>query len=146
MRKVVVAVAMTSTAASQRACSAEWPCRKLATATGLSPATAARRLADLHGRGAIFFDIEIKAARYGVTTQAFLWMAVAPAELDQVATTLATHDELAVVAATTGPTNLIAHALCPDPAALHRYLTHRLGALPADRRGSRARRSPSTSG
>jgi DNA-binding Lrp family transcriptional regulator len=75
--------------------------------------------------------VEVKAALYGVTTQAFLWMAVAPANLDEVATTLATHDELAVVAATTGPTNLIAHALCPDPAALHRYLTHRLGALPA---------------
>ncbi|MFL6120856.1 Lrp/AsnC family transcriptional regulator [Actinophytocola sp.] len=103
----------------------------LAAATGLSAATAARRLADLRARGAIFFDIEVRAALYGVTTQAFLWMAVAPADLDAVATTLATHDELAVVAATTGPTNLIAHALCPGPAALHRYLTHRLGALPA---------------
>lgn len=103
----------------------------LAAATGMSAATAARRLADLRARGAIFFDVEVSAAHYGVTTQAFLWMAIAPAELDRVATTLATHDELAVVAATTGPTNLIAHALCPDPAALHRYLTHRLGALPA---------------
>jgi len=103
----------------------------LAAATGMSAATAARRLADLRARGAVFFDVEISAARYGVTTQAFLWMAVAPADLDRVATTLATHDELAIVAATTGPTNLIAHALCQDPAALHRYLTHRLGALPA---------------
>jgi DNA-binding Lrp family transcriptional regulator len=103
----------------------------LAAATGTSPATAARRLADLRTRGALFFDVEINAALYGVTTQAFLWMAVTPAALDQVATTLATHDELAVVAATTGPTNLIANALCPSPAALHHYLTHRLGALPA---------------
>jgi DNA-binding Lrp family transcriptional regulator len=103
----------------------------LAAAAGLSPATAARRLADLRARSAIFFDVEIKAALYGVTTQAFLWMAVAPADLDEVARTLATHDELAVVAATTGQTNLIAHALSTGPAALHRYLTHRLGALPA---------------
>lgn len=103
----------------------------LATATGTSPATVARRLADLRDRGAIFFDVEINAALYGMTTQAFLWMAVTPADLDRVATTLATHDELAVVAATTGQTNLIAHALCPGPAALHHYLTHRLGALPA---------------
>jgi DNA-binding Lrp family transcriptional regulator len=103
----------------------------LAEATGLSPATAARHLTDLRSRAAIFFDVEIKAELYGVTTQAFLWMAVTPADLDKVATTLATHDELAVVAATTGPTNLIAHALCTDPGALHRYLTHRLGALPA---------------
>ncbi|TDV42245.1 Lrp/AsnC family transcriptional regulator [Actinophytocola oryzae] len=103
----------------------------LAAATGLSQATAARRLADLRARGAVFFDVEIDAAHYGATTQAFLWMAVTPADLDRVATVLATHEELAVVAATTGPTNLTAHALCADPAALHRYLTHRLGALPA---------------
>ncbi|MFJ8912516.1 Lrp/AsnC family transcriptional regulator [Amycolatopsis sp. NPDC102389] len=103
----------------------------LAAAAGLAPATAARRLADLRARGTLFFDVEISAALYGVTTQAFLWMAVAPADLDEVATTLATHEELAVVVATTGPTNLAAQALCPDPAALHHYLTHRLGALRA---------------
>ncbi|MGG7572391.1 Lrp/AsnC ligand binding domain-containing protein [Streptomyces sirii] len=54
-------------------------------------------------------------------------MTVAPTHLDQVATDLARHDELAFVAATTGPTNLVAHALRPGPAALHHYLTHRLG-------------------
>jgi hypothetical protein len=35
----------------------------LAAATGMSAATAARRLADLRARGAIFFDVEIDAAR-----------------------------------------------------------------------------------
>lgn len=58
-------------------------------------------------------------------------MGVRPAQLDAVATTLAQHEELAVVAATTGTTNLVAHALCADPAHLHHYLTHRLGALDA---------------
>jgi DNA-binding Lrp family transcriptional regulator len=59
-------------------------------------------------------------------------MAVAPAQLDRVATALAGHDELAFVAATTtGPTNLVAQAMCADPEALHRYLTERLGALDA---------------
>jgi len=43
-----------------------------------------------------------------------------------VATALAGHEELAVVAATTGPTNLVAHALCRDAEALHTYLTRRL--------------------
>ncbi|MEU6407950.1 Lrp/AsnC family transcriptional regulator [Microbispora sp. NPDC046933] len=102
---------------------------ELAAATGWSPATVARRLADLRAGGAVFFDVEIDVALYGVTTQALLWMAVAPAHLDQVAATLATHDELAVVAATTGTTNLLAHALCAGPADLHRYLTRRLGTL-----------------
>jgi DNA-binding Lrp family transcriptional regulator len=60
-------------------------------------------------------------------------MSVPPGQLAEVATILAGHGELAFVAATTGPTNLVAHALCPDPAALHRYLTERLGSLAAIR-------------
>lgn len=42
---------------------------------------------------------------------------------------LARHDELAFIVATTGSANLVAQAMCPDPAALHRYLTNRLGEL-----------------
>ncbi|MEV6878414.1 AsnC family transcriptional regulator [Amycolatopsis sp. NPDC051128] len=106
---------------------------ELAAATGWSAATVARRLADLQAGGTVFFDLEIDPVPLGATTQALLWMAVAPAHLDQVAKTLAAHPELAIVAATTGPANLVAHALCPDAAALHHYLTHRLGALDAIR-------------
>jgi DNA-binding Lrp family transcriptional regulator len=106
---------------------------ELATATGWSAATVARRLADLQAGGTVFFDLEIDAAALGVTTQALLWMAVAPSRLDAVARQLATHPELAIVAATTGPANLVAHALCADAAALHGYLANRLGALDAIR-------------
>jgi hypothetical protein len=63
---------------------------------------------------------------FGITASAVLWMSIAPAHLDRVATALADHEELAVVAATTGPTNLLAQALCRDSEALHRYLTTRL--------------------
>lgn len=100
---------------------------ELAAATGWSPATVARRLSVLQAGGALFFDVECDDALFGATTQALLWMTVAPDRLDRVATALARHDELAFVAATTGRTNVVAHALCPDPAALHHYLTHRLG-------------------
>ncbi|MWA06314.1 AsnC family transcriptional regulator [Actinomadura sp. LD22] len=101
----------------------------LAAATGWSQATAARRLAGLRARGTLFFDVEVDSALLGGTTQALIWMSVDPGRLDAVATTLAGHDELAVVAATTGPTNLLAQALCDGPADLHRYLTRELGAL-----------------
>ncbi|TDD60037.1 Lrp/AsnC family transcriptional regulator [Actinomadura darangshiensis] len=101
----------------------------LAAATGWSEATAARRLANLRARGTVFFDIEVDSTLLGATTQTLLWMSVAPGRLDHVATTIAGHDELAVVAATTGPTNLLAQALCTGPADLHRYLTRRLGVL-----------------
>ncbi|MFI2185643.1 Lrp/AsnC family transcriptional regulator [Streptomyces sioyaensis] len=104
---------------------------ELAAATGWSPATVARRLAALRAGGALFFDVEFDDALFGATTQALLWMTVTPAHLEEVATTLAQHDTLAFVAATTGRTNVVAHALCPDPAALHHYLTRRLGALDA---------------
>ncbi|MDL4814808.1 Lrp/AsnC family transcriptional regulator [Actinomadura opuntiae] len=101
----------------------------LAAATGWSQATVARRLAGLRARGTLFFDVEVDSALLGGTTQALIWMQVEPGRLDDVATTIAGHDELAVVAATTGPTNLLAQALCAGPADLHRYLTRELGAL-----------------
>lgn len=106
---------------------------ELAAATGWSAATVARRLADLQAGGTVFFDLEVDTRPLGATTHALLWMSVAPAHLDEVGQELATHPELALVAATTGPANLVAHALCPDAAALHRYLTRRLGALDAIR-------------
>jgi DNA-binding Lrp family transcriptional regulator len=104
---------------------------ELAAATGWSAATVARRIAELRGRGALFFDVEMDDALLGITAKALLWMSVAPAHLDDVATALAAHAELAFVAATTGPTNLLALALCADPEALHQYLTRRLGRLTA---------------
>ncbi|WP_031172146.1 Lrp/AsnC family transcriptional regulator [Streptomyces durhamensis] len=102
---------------------------ELARATGWSPATVARRLAELRAAGALFFDVEVDAGLFGVRTRALLWLSVRPADQEKVALALAGHDELAFVAATTGRTNLVAQALCRDPADLHRYLTGRLGTL-----------------
>ncbi|MGW3207733.1 Lrp/AsnC family transcriptional regulator [Streptomyces sp. NPDC001135] len=102
---------------------------ELARVTGWSPATVARRLAELRAAGALFFDVEVDAGLFGVRTRALLWLSVRPADQEKVARALAGHDELAFVAATTGRTNLVAQALCRDPADLHRYLTGRLGAL-----------------
>ncbi|AOR31463.1 AsnC family transcriptional regulator [Streptomyces fodineus] len=103
--------------------------QELAQETGWSPTTVARRLAELRASGALFFDVEVDAGLFGVHTRALLWLSVRPADLEKAALALAGHDELAFVAATTGRTNLVAQALCRDPADLHRYLTRRLGAL-----------------
>ncbi|OLB74682.1 MAG: AsnC family transcriptional regulator [Actinobacteria bacterium 13_2_20CM_2_71_6] len=100
---------------------------ELAAATGWSAATVARWLADLQASGVIFFDVEVDPVLFGITTQTLLWASVAPAHLDRVARTLAQHEELAFVATTTGPTNLVASAACTSPAALHHFLTHKLG-------------------
>lgn len=106
---------------------------ELAAGTGWSPATVSRRLDHLRACGAIFFDIELDPGLLGGSAKTLLWMAVAPAHLDEVATTLARHDELAFVAHTTGPTNLVAHALCRDTTALYHYLTYGLGSVKAIR-------------
>ncbi|MFI6319527.1 Lrp/AsnC family transcriptional regulator [Nonomuraea sp. NPDC050556] len=99
---------------------------ELAAATGWSASTVARRLTELRAAGTLFFDVDIDPALFGITVSAMLWMSVAPARLDEVAVELATHDELAVVASTTGSSNLFAHVLCRDAEALHHYLTRRL--------------------
>jgi DNA-binding Lrp family transcriptional regulator len=106
------------------------PWTELAAAAGVSAATARRRVAVLRASGVLFFDVEIDDALFGVTTQALLWLSVVPASLDAVATELARHPEQALVAATTGRTNLLANVLTPTPEALHRYLAQRL-AVPA---------------
>ncbi|MEV7601521.1 Lrp/AsnC family transcriptional regulator [Kitasatospora sp. NPDC089797] len=102
---------------------------ELASSTGLSQATVARRVAELRTGGVLFFDVDLPAAAFGASAQALLWLAVAPDRLDAVARAMAGHPELAAVFATTGRTNLMAKALCDSPAELHRYLTGRLSAL-----------------
>jgi DNA-binding Lrp family transcriptional regulator len=101
----------------------------LAAETGQSSSTITRRLAALQASGMLTFDVEISAEVYGITTQALLWMSVAPAHLNQVASTLIQHRELAFLASTTGPTNLVALVLCKSPRELHDYLADRLSAL-----------------
>src|SRR5258708_7542057 len=101
----------------------------LAAATGRSPATVARRLAFLRASGSLYFEVDMNPAVFGISTRTFLWMEVAPDRLDQVALRLSGHEEPVFVAATTGRSNLVANVLCPDPAALHRFLTPLLGPL-----------------
>ncbi|MEU5691023.1 AsnC family transcriptional regulator [Actinosynnema sp. NPDC020468] len=105
------------------------PLGELASATGHSPATVAKRLRALRSSDALYFDVEIDARLLGADTQALLWISTAPKDQERTAKALARHGELAFVAATTGPTNLVAQALCTDPADLHRYLTRSLAAV-----------------
>lgn len=103
---------------------------ELATAVGKSETTVKRRLEQLVGAGALTFNAEIDPALLGMETQAVLWLSVAPARLDQVGQAMSRHQEIAYVAATTGPTNLIAVLVCRDADAFYDYLTTTLGAMP----------------
>ncbi|MFC5823079.1 AsnC family transcriptional regulator [Nonomuraea insulae] len=105
----------------------------LAAVTGWSESTAKRRMEQLCAAGALFFDTDVLPAALGYQAEAQLWMSVPPAELDATGRALAEHVEVAFAAATTGPANLNASIVCRDDAALYRFLTDKLGSLPAIR-------------
>jgi DNA-binding Lrp family transcriptional regulator len=102
----------------------------LAKATGWSESTVRRRLDQLRRNEILYFDVDVDPVLMGYASETILWLTVAPAQLGAVAAALATHQEIAYAAATTGPSNLVAFAVCRDHAALYDYLSSRLGTLP----------------
>ncbi|MGN5377229.1 Lrp/AsnC family transcriptional regulator [Streptomyces lasalocidi] len=104
---------------------------QLAAATGWSPTTVRRRMAELREHGLLYLDIDVDWHMFGVSTRTLLWLSVAPAHLEEAGRALAGHPEIAFAAATTGPTNLYASVVCADQRELYRYLTTRIAALPA---------------
>ncbi|QFY09512.1 AsnC family transcriptional regulator [Nonomuraea phyllanthi] len=102
---------------------------ELAAASGWSHTTVRRRLDQLRSSGALRFDVEIPAQALGYHAEAWLWMKVEPSALASVGAALALHPEADVVAATTGPTNLMAGVTCRDTGDLYRYLTDRVAPL-----------------
>jgi DNA-binding Lrp family transcriptional regulator len=95
--------------------------------------TVRRRIAELHGAGLLYFDVDIDEALFGVGTPAMLWLSVEPAHLDSVGRAIAAHPEVPFAGATTGATNLVASALFRDAQHLYEYLTSRLASLPGVR-------------
>ena len=105
----------------------------LATATGQHEAAIRRRITQLRRSGVLYFDVDIDSRLLGYESAALLWISVEPAWLTAVGEALAGHPEVAFVAATTGPTNLLASVLCQDVHALYHYLAERVGSQPGIR-------------
>ncbi|EFC81216.1 Lrp/AsnC family transcriptional regulator [Parafrankia sp. EUN1f] len=106
---------------------------ELATTLRRSESSVRRRLETLRTLGALYFDVDVSFDIIGPHVAARMWLSVAPADLISVGTAMARHPEIVFAAATTGPTNLVAVAVCQDGADLFRYLTQRIGALPTVR-------------
>lgn len=102
----------------------------LAKATGWSESTTRRRLDQLRRGEYLYFDVDVDPLLLGYASETILWLTVAPAALGTIADALATHQEIAYAAATTGPSNVVAFAVCRDHGALYDYLADRLGPLP----------------
>ncbi|MET9267207.1 AsnC family transcriptional regulator [Amycolatopsis sp. NPDC004079] len=104
---------------------------QLAAETGWSPTTVRRRMAELRERDVLYFDLDLDWRLHGKGIRTLLWLSVAPSALEEAGAALAAHPEVAFAAATTGPTNLYATAVCASQHELYRYLTTSVAALPA---------------
>ncbi|MBB2938315.1 DNA-binding Lrp family transcriptional regulator [Amycolatopsis bartoniae] len=101
----------------------------LAAATGQAEPTVRRRVHDLRRTGVLYLDIDLDPAALGYHAPALLWLSVRQPRLAAVAEALARQREVALVAATTGPTNLLASVLCTDADALYTYLADTLATI-----------------
>ncbi len=103
----------------------------LAAAIGWSESTVRRRLDHLRDVGVLYFDLEVGLPEFGFHAPAWLWLSVPPSKIAAVGETLAGFPEIAYVAATTGPANLAACAVCHDEPELYEFLAGKVGGLPA---------------
>jgi DNA-binding Lrp family transcriptional regulator len=104
-------------------------CATLARATGSTAGRVRRRIEQLTGSGAIYFDIDIATAATGQHTSATVWLTVTPRHLDAVGRAVAAHDDVPFAAALTGPSNLIATLTAPGLERAYGFVTDTLGSL-----------------
>ncbi|BAJ32957.1 MULTISPECIES: AsnC family transcriptional regulator [Kitasatospora] len=105
------------------------PLAELAAACGKSETTVRRRLDELAGSGALYFDLDVDWRIFGLRTHTWLWLNVVPSELAAAGAALAEHPEVAYACATTGPSNLHAVVITRGARELYGYLTTRVAAL-----------------
>lgn len=101
----------------------------LATAAGISPARATRRVRALLDAGVVHLDVELSRAALGFTTRADLWIQVAPTAIRAVGGELAHMSEIAFAAAVSGVRNVHAVVNCRTLEELFAFVTDRVGAL-----------------
>ena len=106
------------------------PYADLAAATGWSETTVRRRVDQLRDARALYLDLELDLPTFGYRSVAWMWMSVPPSHLAAVGDALAKFPEVAYAAATTGPANLVACAVCRSQEELYEFLTDKIGALP----------------
>lgn len=101
----------------------------LAKAAGMSEARATRRLNALMRSGVVYLDVDLAAPALGFPTAAYLWIEVAPAQLDAACRAITEHEETPFVAAISGRANVIVAVTCRSLDGLYRYVTERVGQI-----------------
>jgi DNA-binding Lrp family transcriptional regulator len=107
---------------------------ELAALTGWSESTVRRRMDQLREIGVLYFDIELDTPAFGFRSATWLWLSVTPSDLVAAGEALAKFPEVAYAAATTGPANLAACAVCRDETEFYEFLTAKAGTIPGVQR------------
>ncbi|TQS23780.1 Lrp/AsnC family transcriptional regulator [Microbispora sp. KK1-11] len=102
----------------------------LASAAGLTPGRASRRLQALISDGVVHIHVELTPAALGFHACANLWLQVHPSETKSVGRALAEMPEVGFVAAMSGRNNLHAAVHCRDLDELFEFTSDRVGTLP----------------
>ena len=102
----------------------------LASAAGLTPGRASRRLQVLIASHVVHIHVELAPIALGYRARANLWLRVHPAEVKSVGRALATMPEVGFCAATSGRNNLHAEIHCHDLDELFEFTSDRVGTLP----------------
>ncbi|MCS0635028.1 Lrp/AsnC family transcriptional regulator [Streptomyces sp. LP05-1] len=106
------------------------PVGELARATGLSPSTVRRRMAELRAEGLLYYDVEYHPDIVHRAFRASLWLEIDPARLPEAGNALAAHPEVSFAAAVTGAANLFAAVDVPNAQFFYRYVTESVATLP----------------
>ncbi len=101
----------------------------LARTVGWSESVIRRRVNELRQARVLSFSVETDARLFGYTAEYMVWITAAPGRTTAIGQALAQDLEIAFVAATSGPANLVGYVVCRDADALYDYLTERVGAL-----------------
>jgi DNA-binding Lrp family transcriptional regulator len=101
----------------------------LARAAATTEGRVSRRLATLFDTGVVYLDVDLASAALGFPLSAYLWLTVAPAQLETACLALAAHDETPFVAALSGRSNIVAAVTCRDLDDLYAYVTTKIAAI-----------------
>lgn len=96
---------------------------ELARVSGVSEATARRRLGVLRREGRVRVRAVIEPVLLGLPVEAVLWVRAVPAAVDRVAAALAESPHVRYVSFVTGERQLLTLTAFPDEAALHDFVT-----------------------
>ncbi len=105
----------------------------LARATGWPQSRVSARLDELLSARAVRVELDLAPPQFGFHAVAYLWLTVAPGELEATGAALAVRPGTTFAAAVTGTANLLVAVTCRDADALYAYVTTEVGVLPAVR-------------